>query len=234
MSNLPGRTKMKSAGLRCLECGELFKQPAANLFYDLGTFERKQKGEKLPFSEFYIPEQVICPNCHAENRYDLSPGQLFRVTLSILWRRLFRPRPNSWLQVAYLGTVDRRIMHPFELRAWYADQIEHKPEDAKLRLGYANTLCSQGQAGEAIEQYRAALKLAPRQVEALMNLAILLAKQGDEEDGLKFIRRLAKIRPKTEKDQEYMAVAQEVLRGEVLLRDLVINNPHYPLNEMQR
>lgn len=41
-------SKQIKIGLRCLECGKAFTQRADRLIYDLGTVERKQRGEQVP------------------------------------------------------------------------------------------------------------------------------------------------------------------------------------------
>lgn len=223
------RSKQIKIGLRCLECGKTFTQRAERLICDLGTVERKQRGEHLPFSEFFVPARVICPRCQAEDRYELSGWQYLRTTLAFLWMRWIPPGPDSWFQAVYLGTQDGRIMHPFELRAWYAERVVRNPQKAEWRLGYANTLRSQGWAAEAEEQYRAVLNLAPRQTEALINLAALLAQRGEKDEALEHLLRLVAIKPRNEKQRDQVSIAQEVLDGTLPLDELEISNPMLPL-----
>ena len=219
------RSKKIKIGLRCLECGKTFTQRADRLIYDLGTVERKQRGEQVPFNEFFVPARVICPRCQTEDRYVLNGWQYLRVSLALFWMRWIPPGPDSWFQAVYLGTQDGRIMHPFELRAWYAERVARNPQKAEWRLRYANTLRSQGWAAEAEAQYRAALNLAPRQPEALINLAVLLAQRGEKDEALKQLRLLAAIKPRNEKQRDQVSIAQEVLNGTLPLDELEISNP---------
>jgi tetratricopeptide (TPR) repeat protein len=64
---------------------------------------------------------------------------------------------------------------PAEAAAQYEQAIREQPDDARLRYLYALTLASQGSAREAADQYRRALTLKPDMVEALNNLAWILA-----------------------------------------------------------
>ena len=216
---------------RCLDCGQKFTQRARHLFWDLGTMDRKRRGEKVEFSEFVVPARVICPHCGSADRYTLTAWQYLRVILSLVWQKWFPAGPESWLQVAYLGTADGRVMHPFELRAWLADQVTRKPQDVKLRVRYANTLRSQGQSDEAAAQYRAALNIAPRQTEALLNLAALLVDQGEGEEALDFLRKLAAITPKNPRQREHVAAAQDVLNGSLPLDELIVESPLVPMRK---
>lgn len=223
------RSKTVKIGLRCLECNRKFIQPARYLFYDLGTFERKQRGEQVQFSEFFIPARVICPHCGSEDRYDLSGWQYLRATLTLLWYKVFPPGPGSWFQVTYMGAQDGRIMHPFELRAWWAERVTRHPDKAEWRVRYANTLRSQGWATEAEAQYRAALDLAPRQTEALINLAVLLLQRDERDSALEYLVRLASLKPKNEKQRQQISLAQEVLNGSLPFDEVEISNPTLPL-----
>ncbi len=63
----------------------------------------------------------------------------------------------------------------------YAQALRDKPEDAHLHYLYAVTLGAQGKLREAVEQYRQALQLQPDMVEALNNLAWLLAASPDDD-----------------------------------------------------
>ncbi len=62
-----------------------------------------------------------------------------------------------------------------EAAAQYEQAIREKPDDAKLHYLYAVTLAAQGDARLAVDHYRQALALKPDMVEALNNLAWLLA-----------------------------------------------------------
>jgi protein O-mannosyl-transferase len=62
-----------------------------------------------------------------------------------------------------------------EAAAQYEQAIQEKPADPKLHYLYAVTLAAQGDARPAVNQYHQALTLNPDMVEALNNLAWILA-----------------------------------------------------------
>ncbi len=212
-------------GLRCQVCGKTFTQRAECLILDLGTVERKRAGEQLPFSEFFVPTRVICPHCQAEDQYDLSNWQSFRVALAFFGTLWLFPGSKSWLHVETTGTQDGRIMHPFELRAWYAERVIRNPQKVEWRVRYANTLRTHGRAAEAEYQYRAALELAPHQTEALINLAVLLAARGEQNEALNHLSVLANIRPRNENQRQLVNLARDVLVDKLSLSELKIDNP---------
>ncbi len=221
------KAKGKSVWLRCLDCGRLFRQHAPKLIFDLGTFKRKRRGEKLPFEDFFIPTPVVCPHCRAMDRYDVSVFVLPGLVLSHILNIILRRAQNSWLQVVYLGTLDGRILHPFELRAEYAQLVARSPKDPELRLRYANTLRSQGRADEAEAQYRAALSLAPRRGEAAINLAALLSQRGEREEARTVLQRLVRIKPRNMAQRQQLLIAQEVLDGRIGWDELEVGTPTY-------
>ncbi|MCX6066832.1 MAG: hypothetical protein NT121_13910 [Chloroflexi bacterium] len=222
------RPKSIKIGLRCQICGKTFTQRAECLILDMGTVERKRAGEQLPFNDFFVPARVICPHCQAEDQYALSSWQSFRVALALLWTQWIFPGSESWLQVVTLGTQDGRIMHPFELRAWYAERVLHNPQKVEWRVLYANTLRFHGRAAEAEYQYRAALELAPHQTEALINLAALLAQRGEQNEALNHLSVLANIRPRNEKQRQRVDIARDVLVDKLPLDELKVGNPWVP------
>jgi tetratricopeptide (TPR) repeat protein len=217
--------KLHRIGLRCLSCQKNFTWQTRQLLLDLGTVERKQNGEKTLFGEFVVAGRVICPHCRAENHYDLNAWQYIVVTLALFLWRWIPPGPQSWLQAVKMGARDGRMMHPFELRISYEQQVAAQPRRAELRLRYANTLRTIGWLDEAMEQYRQALALAPRQAEALLNLAALLALRDEQEDALACLRALAAIKPRNKKEREMILIADEILAGDLSLDELEIGNP---------
>jgi tetratricopeptide (TPR) repeat protein len=222
---LKQRPKGKSLWLRCLTCGRSFRQQAPLLIFDLGTFDRKRRGEKLPFEDFFIPARVVCPYCQAEDHYNVRWFHLPGLVLGHILNKILRRGPNSWFQVLYLGTLVGRILHPFELRAQYEQQLAHNPNNPELRLRYANTLLSQGRVDEAEAQYRATLKLDPRQGEALIHLAALLGQRGETEEARVFLLRLVRIKPYNMAQRQQILIAQELLDGKIVWDELEFSNP---------
>lgn len=219
---------MVIVSLRCLDCGRKFRQQTHFLYCDLGTVDRKRAGEELPFSEFFVEGRVTCPQCGSEDRYTLAGSQYLRVLLTTLWWKIVPPRPAHWLEVAYFGSTDGRMMHPFELRAWLAEKVARSPRDVELRVRYGNALRSQGLYNEAEAEYRAALNIAPRQTEAMVNLVALMAQRGEREAALETVIRLADVKPKNAKQREHVGVAKDILNGRMSIDELEVYSPLVP------
>jgi len=77
-----------------------------------------------------------------------------------------------------------------EATAQYEQAIREKPEDAGLHYVYATSLAQQGKPREAADQYRQTLALKPDMIEALNNLAWILAAspRDDARNGAEAIR----------------------------------------------
>jgi Flp pilus assembly protein TadD len=84
------------------------------------------------------------------------------------------PEARSFLAL----TLDSIGRHE-EAAAEYEQAIKDKPDDARLRYLYAMTLAMQGKAIEAAGHYRQVLDLQPDHVEAMNNLAWILAANPD-------------------------------------------------------
>ena len=84
------------------------------------------------------------------------------------------PEARSFLAL----TLDSIGRHE-EAAAEYEQAIKDKPDDARLRYLYAMTLAMQGKAIEAAGHYRQVLDLQPDNVEAMNNLAWILAANPD-------------------------------------------------------
>ncbi len=222
---MPRSAKLHRIGLRCSTCQKNFTWRTRQLLLDTGTMERKQHGKELPFGEFIVAGHVICPHCSAEDRYELSAWQSIIVALALLWMRWIPPDPQNWLQAVKMGAGDGRMMHPFELRISYEQRVSAQPHKADLRLHYANTLRTIGWMDEAIVQYQQTLALAPKETEALINLAALLSQRDEKEAALAHLRTLAAIKPKNKTQRELVAIAQEILAGDLRLDELEIGNP---------
>jgi Flp pilus assembly protein TadD len=87
------------------------------------------------------------------------------------------------LALASLGQLD-------EAADQYQQAIQAKPDDARLHYLFAMTLAAQGNVREAADHYHQVLRLQPDNVEALNNLAWILAANpsNDVRDGAEAVR----------------------------------------------
>lgn len=202
-------------GFTCLACGHEFRQTVAKLFCDLNTVERRQRGEPVKYSEFVIPERVICPNCKVVDRFDLAPQTYLEMTGHLLRISTGRQPPDGPIQFIRMGLSDGTLIHPWEARDWYAQQVAEQPGRVDLRVKYGNVLRSLGYKAEAEAQYRSALEIDPSEIEALINLAALAQARRDRDTVYALMRQLIEHAPRSRHPQRevFVKLAQGILDG---------------------
>lgn len=191
----PERTGLR-LWLRCTACGYTRLHDIPTVYYDLGTVERRQRGEQEPYSEVVIPQRILCQKCGAVDRYEMT--SLARITLAaeLLKRVAFEiPQPEAALapgpvRLMYFGLADGRKMHPLAARDLYRRKLAAEPRRAGLRVGYGNVLSLLGYRDEAGEQYRVALRLEPANLDAHLNLGRLAWVAGDLTEARGWFERL--------------------------------------------
>ena len=219
--NVFGQSKRKK-GLKldftCLACGREFNQTVETLLYDLNTMDRKQRGEQTKYSEYVIPERIVCPRCHAVDQFELSGSAYLKLTGELL-RAIASGTPvdDSPIQFAHMVLQDGREIHPLEARDWYAQKVMDNPERADLRVKYANVLRNLGYYEESEAQYRAAVEIDPGEVEALVSLAFLHHKCGETQVARALAQQLIEAAPRSKHPQrrEFAQGARLVLDGEI-------------------
>jgi tetratricopeptide (TPR) repeat protein len=172
--------------LRCTACGYEREHNVETVYYDSPTQERREKGEPTPYSAFVIPQRITCTKCGAVDQYELSSMAYIALTAEVLKKvvahKLGRPgaEPDEGpLRFIRFGLADGREMHPFAARELYRQKVEAEPNRPDLRVRYANVLRFLAYRDEAIEQYRAALRREPANLEASLNLGRLAREAGD-------------------------------------------------------
>jgi len=216
-----GRSKRKK-GLKldftCLACGREFNQTVETLLCDLTTVERKRRGEQTKYSEYVIPERIVCPRCHAVDQFELSGTTYLKLT-GVLLRAMASGTPldDGPIRFAHMVLQDGRELHPLEARDWYAQKVMDNPRRADLRVKYANVLRNLGHYEESEAQYRAALEIDPGEVEALVNLAFLHHERGETQAARALAQQLIEAAPRSKHPQrkEFAQSARLVLDGEV-------------------
>jgi len=114
------------------------------------------------------------PNLH--HSLAVVSAEIGDLTNAIIHLRLaleFKPKWPAALSLLALTLASTGQLD--EAAEQYQRAIQAKPDDPKLRYTYALTLGIQGKAREAADQYRQVLQLQPDHVEALNNLAWILA-----------------------------------------------------------
>ena len=185
----PARVKA-TGGLRlrlhCTACGYEREHQIETIYCDLGTMDRRDKGEPTPFSEYVIPHRITCPKCGAVDQYRLSNLAYMTLMAEMLKiqaaHELGKPEDETDdgpLRFIRFALADGREMHPFAARDMYRQQVETEPNRPELRVRYANVLRFLDYHKEAVEQYRAALSLDPSNLEAYLNLGQLAQTVGN-------------------------------------------------------
>jgi tetratricopeptide (TPR) repeat protein len=98
--------------------------------------------------------------------------------------------PDNWEAADTLGGVLTRMGRPSEALSHFNEAARINPTNALVRCHLAMTLNQLGRTREEISQYREALKIEPQTVEALNNLAWILAANPSPEirDGNEAVR----------------------------------------------
>jgi tetratricopeptide (TPR) repeat protein len=211
--------------LRCTACGYERDHHVEKVYCDLGTVDRRKRGEELPYSEYIIPQQITCPKCGAVDQYELT-GDAYLAFTAQLMKSMARgetPKPAGGplrevvealanLQkdhgdllpaddeddrVVYtrFTVAGDREMHPLEAVDMYSRQVEAEPDNADLRVRYGNVLRFLGRREEAAREYRAAVQADPANVEACASLASLAREAGDRTEARRMLQRVLELAP---------------------------------------
>ena len=231
--DLPGRPPVIQADrgkglrlwLRCTACGYERDHYVEKVYCDLGTVDRRKRGEEVPYSEFIIPKRITCPKCGAVDQYELTGDAYLAFTAQLMtsMARGETPKPASGPlgevaealanlrkdhgdllpaddeddQVVYtrFTVAGDREMHPLEAVDMYSRQVEAEPDAVDLRVRYGNVLRFLGRREEAALQYRAAVQADPANVEACASLASLAREAGNRTEARRMLQRVLELAP---------------------------------------
>jgi hypothetical protein len=231
--DLPGRPPVSQADgekglrlwLRCTVCGYERAHHVQKVYCDLGTVDRRKRGEEVPYSEYIIPQRITCPKCGAVDQYELT-GDAYLAFTAQLMKAMARgkmPKPaggpvseavealanlpkdhgdllpdddeDDRVVYTHFTVAGGREMHPLEAVAMYSRQVEAEPDNADLRVRYGNVLRFLGRREEAALQYRAAVQTDPANVEACASLADLAREAGDRTEARHMLQRVLELVP---------------------------------------
>ncbi len=208
--------------LKCTACGAERPHFVKKIYCDLGTMDRRKAGQEPPYSEFIIPQRIICPKCGAIDQYELGGHAHLVLTAEMIARTARRElgvrdavNEGPLVLNRFMVGGDRE-MHPYEARDMYRRQVEAEPENSELRLRYGNVLMFLGYRDEAVEQYQKALERDPRSVEAAYDLGNAMWEADNLEEARKQFERILKTPFNNlldrEQYDEFVAGAREALR----------------------
>lgn len=209
--------------LKCRECGFVRPHAVDVVYCDLGTQERKARGEEVPYDEFVIPQRIVCPRCGAVDRYELTSEAYLAMTAELLKLVAIPGRSTSGLGdgTEHLRLVNFTVqsgqkMHPLEALEMYQRRVGAKPKDVGLCLRYANVLRFLGRWDEARAQYERIQTLDPRHTDVYFCLAQMAELQEDSESALamfeEYLSRVPR-RPKSKEAREMWDHAQDTVEA---------------------
>jgi len=103
---------------------------------------------------------------------------------------------SAVLIMAALGTLTVRRNHDYRSAyAMWRDVIAKRPYNHRAHNNLAKALHTQGELDEAIEHYRASLRLSPRYATAYNNLGVALAAQGNTFEAVEHYEQALRIQP---------------------------------------
>lgn len=217
--------------LVCTACRHTRPHHVRRVFYDVGTAERRERGEETPYPPHFIPQRIHCPKCGAVDQYELGGMAQFALMgelVQAMAKAEGHPSPppdgfdedadaESPLVISRFTTANGRAQHPLESRDWYRAQVAAAPDRADLRVRYANVLGRLGYLVEGRAEYQAALKSDPSNLEAHFNLGGMAHDAGDDEEARRSFERLLAVAPRNARPDDdaadCMRAAREALAG---------------------
>lgn len=214
--------------LRCTACGYQRQHDVETVYYDIPTAERRERGEKVPYSPYVIPQRIVCPKCGALDQYELGDMGHVKLAAEMVKTSFQRKRLSDELVKELPGlaeearlvpvrfrTSDGREMNPFEARDLLRDRVATQPDRVDLRLRYAKILRFLGYRDEAISEYQAALRLAPTSLEADLDLGLLARDEGNLDEARRRFERIVELAPRSGlplgEREEYTSAARDEL-----------------------
>ena len=172
--------------LRCRSCGKPYHYEVEHIFVDVET------------QDIAVQDVILCKNCGAVDDCEITRNGHLAVTslLTMLFLKTEKSGEGMKDGVFNFGQtapIDGKRMTLREAVEHYEEKLRKAPEDAGLRIGYANILRNTKRTREAVEQYRKALKADPLAIEAYLSLGEIAAAAEDLETAYEYFRKAGDI-----------------------------------------
>ncbi|MBT8373111.1 MAG: tetratricopeptide repeat protein [Deltaproteobacteria bacterium] len=163
------------------------------------------------FGNLVIESSVIGLELVFEHRNYLPSMFAIAALVSLVFRYLKR----SWLPAVSLcivgilftaWTFERNRVWADEITL-YQDSAEKSPQKARPHNNLGAALSRRGRLPEAIDQFRAAIRIKPEYADAHYNLGYALARQGNLEEGIYHFAEALRLQPNNVKAHNNMGVA---------------------------
>lgn len=200
--------------LECQKCGRTREHFVQHIFLDLGTTERRRKGESTKYDPYVMDREIVCPKCGARDRYHVG-------TIATL--RLLSPTSSEDLYQVFTGHPERakieidprleaakatafsQVMHPLEALERYRMLILTHPKRAENHVRAGKVLRSIHRSAPALEAIRKGHELEPDNLDWIMERALAEHDLGD------------KALARTLYDQVIQRVSKTIVKDELML-----------------
>lgn len=200
--------------LKCRACRRVYTYDVGKVFYCTEA-EDKEKA-------FFLQQRIVCKNCGAEDRYELTPEahaaltvELFKIAMRAKERGP-APPGTSRLQILEGFTLaDGTRCTPFEAVEIYRERIAQDPTNPEYRFRFGNVLRFLGRIEEAQEQYEEAVRLDPTCIQAHFNLGTLALERGQRSLMEVHLEQVLAHAPRSTdpQRQELVRMARDLLAG---------------------
>lgn len=218
-----GSGKTIQIHFKCNECGRIFQRNIHRLFVDITTFVRALKQKEIPNrSPYLIPHHVVCLQCGAINRNEITLESKTFLVMNILAFGITDPEEEHPIKAIEFSLHDGSLIHPLDALKWYAERLSKEPKNLSIRMRYANVLRTIGRLEEAETEYQIILKDDISRLEAWLNLAAIYVARNRNREARHYLEETVAHAPKSSHpDQEVIAsYARGILKGEARIEDL--------------
>ena len=172
--------------LRCRSCGRSYHYEVEHVFVEVET------------QDIAVQDIIKCKNCGVVDDCEITRNGHLSVTssLTMLFQMTEKSGEGMADGVFHFGQtapIDGKRMTLREAVEHYEEKLRKAPDDAGLRIGYANILRNTKRTREAIEQYYKALTTDPLAIEAYLALGEIAAAAEDFETAYEHFRKAGDI-----------------------------------------
>ncbi len=171
--------------LKCENCGKKYNYELKKILLSPTT------GKKAP--SVHILDSVECKNCGAIDRYSIT-GEAYAVIAARMALEIASESRNPEEETGgegpllYARTItDGKEMTIDDSVRYYRKKIKRDPLNPEYRVAFGNVLMTLKQHAEAEQEYKKALELEDRAVEAYASLSQIYFMRGEEDKARQFV-----------------------------------------------
>lgn len=176
----------------CNACGHKFRRDLRRIYVDGPTLQ-KRIIHKLhtPYSEYIIPQRIICPKCQTTDQYEFTAFTLSSLSLALHAAVLIGGFDKSHaVRIVKFSLSDKKLIHPLEALKICHQRVISNPEKQSVRMQYAKLLAALGYFSEAETEYTTLLDQNPDRLEAWYQLAAVYVGLKSKREAKKTLQNL--------------------------------------------